>query len=277
MFFSRLARGPLLGTRSFYRWGVLPVGGFRLRSDWRWVPDISNGVDVDAATNSAVKVIDKCYLLRHRTLQFISGSTLYPDTVCAEWQSSRQAIDTNNLAACSHYLLYLHALIARFIAASSSLTRVIRVSTSGSVYCTLHVSRQPAAADAGADDVMTKLSEQSPLMISLRQRRPLHVKKYMAPITNTICIPSWNVKITRYVYAPVDSDLDLWPCDSCHCFALYDIDMMQWRHQILYLWSPSTRHYLVRQCVFGMRSKIDVASTATSRRSDRLKSYGCDL
>ena len=45
------------------------------------------------------------------------------------------------------------------------------------------------------------------------------------------------------------------------------IHKMRWHHYTLHLWSPRTYRYIVCQIMFGMWSKIDVPSTAMSRRS----------
>jgi len=45
---------------------------------------------------------------------------------------------------------------------------------------------------------------------------------------------------------------------------------MGWRHYIIYLWSPRTHRHVVGQGMFGMWSKMDVPSTATIRRNNRL-------
>ena len=43
------------------------------------------------------------------------------------------------------------------------------------------------------------------------------------------------------------------------CLHTVPIDKVQWRHWILYPWSPTTRRHIVGQAMFGTWSTIDVA------------------
>ena len=104
---------------------------------------------------------------------------------------------------------------------SPSLTRVILVHTSGAVHCAPYVSRQPATvAEAAADDVMTRLGEQSPLMTSLRAASGARriARTHTATMADTTCHghPVYDVKI-----AYMRSDLITFTSD---CLIFYQVE-----------------------------------------------------